>query len=269
MLPDRYPVAIWEPGPEWKQGYDFFTGYINQNLGYGVVVHSAEGSYAGAISVLRGPKYVSWTLFFPKLGPPIQHYSLNAITWHCGRYGDDGGQVAGNGCLVGCEVEGKAGEGLTQNQIDHLILFLKWYWKARGLGEPSRPDKEQTFPTRSIPLILDDELWAHNEISATKCPSGRIPWRLLIEGMVATEEPSEWEIFSRGLEVELQYFHRVRRLAQDIDIEAVYLELFWRRDASLPPIDHEVFKRVRGLCQQMMAAISDLHARCQIADRHK
>lgn len=261
MLPDCYPEAIQEPGPDWKQGYSFFRGYINQNLAMGVVIHSAEGSQAGAKSVLHGPRYVSWTLFFPKIGKPLQHYSLNAITWHCGRYGDDGGQVAGNGCLIGCETEGKAGEPLTQNQLSHLITFLKWLWKVGGLNEPSRPAKTQTFPTRSIPLILDDELWEHNEISATKCPSNRIPWSTIILAMADLLEPSEWEQYTKALMVELQYFDRVLRLNHQLANKRQCLVACWRRSSAEPPLDHEVFKEVRALCQQMMGAIGDLHSR--------
>lgn len=267
MLSDRYPVAIYEPGPEWKQGYDFFTGYVNQNLGMGVVIHSAEGSKAGAKSVLHGPRQASWTLFFPCVGPPIQHYSLNAITWHCGRYGDAGGQVAGNGCLIGVECEGKAGEPLTQNQITHLIAFLVWLWKVGELNEPSRPAKGQTFPTRSIPMIMDDELWEHNEISATSCPSERIPWQGLIDGMKFMTEPSEWEAFTRHLNQELQYFHRIETLNESLRHRKLELIAVWRRSSDEPPLDHAVFKEVSALCQQLMAATTDLYYRCQGQDR--
>lgn len=269
MLPDRYPDAVYTPGPEWKQGYDFFVGYANQNGGMGVVIHSAEGNMAGLGGVLHGPRQASWHLTFPKFGVPIQHYSLNAITWHCGRYGDDGGQVAGNGCLLGIECEGKAGEPLTKNQVARLTAFLEWYWKAKGLGEPSRPLTEQTFPTRSIPLILDDELWEHNQISATDCPSDRIPWRVLIEGMAVAEQPSEFERYVKLLQLELQYFDRPLELSYRLEALSVQLVAVWRHSDTEPALDHDIWKEVRALCQQMMAAIGDLHARCTIADRHK
>lgn len=269
MAPSRYPGAEWRPGPEWKQGYDFFGGRVNHNLGKGVAGHSAEGSYQGCLAVLDGPRQASWTLTFRKVGPPVQHYDLNAITWHCGRYGDAGGQVAGNGCLLGVECEGKAGEPLTQNQVNELTAFLKWYWKVHELGEPSRPDKEQTFPYLPIPRILDDELWEHNEISSTDCPSGRIPWQTLIEGMTMASQTEEWAIYQKGLEAEYQYIDRVLAEAEELARLKARLTVRWRPGPHYPVLDGETFKLIGGLCLRMKAASNDLYGRCVIQGRDK
>jgi len=263
-----YPEADRYPGPAWKQGYSFFRGYVNNNLQLGAVGHSAEGTYAGCLAVLLGSRRVSWTLTLRKYGRPVQHYPLSAITWHCGRYGDDGGGVAGNACLIGIECEGRKGEPLTDNQVYWLIKVLEWCGKVNGWTEISRPSKEQTFPHRSIPLIKDDELWEHNEISATECPSGRIPWPVIIEGLTMPTQEQEWETYHKGLAVELYYFTRVIELTSKVDSLMIELVAVWRPGTSYPILDHAIFKELKGVLIQLQAAVKDLHGRCMIAGRN-
>lgn len=262
-----FPDAIQSLGPDWKQGYTFYRGYMNEHLGKGAVLHSMEGSYLGALSVLHSDRQASWTFSVRKRGLPVQHYPINSITWHCGRYGDDVGIYAGNASLLGIEVEGAKNEPLTPNQILWLQDILQWYWRIKRLGPPSRPEAWQTYPTTSTPYIKDDELWEHNEISATDCPSGRIPWDTIIKGVMVAEQPTEWEQYTHLLTIELQYFERVRALADDILTSERRLIAVWRRSSADPPMDHCVFQDVRALCSQMKAAITDLEGRCRIAGR--
>ena len=151
------------PGPSWKVGY----GTGDRRLGEieGVVDHSEEGSQAGAYTVLDGPEQSSWTFSLPKVGEPIQHYSLEQITWHAGLPGDrrQDTSLIGNLTLVGKEHEGKAGEPWTQNQV---------YWSAK-IDVALR----QLCPAFGAnPPTLRKNMWEHRWLSATSCPSGRNPW---------------------------------------------------------------------------------------------
>ncbi|KKN25153.1 hypothetical protein LCGC14_0887620 [marine sediment metagenome] len=151
------------PGPEWKQGYG--TGPRTLVQIEGVVDHSMEGPMAGAYSVLNGPRQSSWTFSIPKVREPIQHYPLKAITWHCGLPGDRRADTSliGNLTLVGKEHEGRAGEPWTENQI---------FWSAK-IDVALR----RLCPTFGAnPPTLRLNMWEHNWLSATSCPSGRNLW---------------------------------------------------------------------------------------------
>ncbi len=151
------------PGPEWKQGY----GTGNRTLAQieGVVDHSMEGSLAGAYSVLDGPRQSSWTFSLPKVGEPVQHYSLEKITWHAGLPGDrkQDTSLIGNLTLIGKEHEGVEGEPWTENQI---------HWSAKI--DVALRHLCPTFGAN--PPTLRKNMWEHNWLSATSCPSGRNPW---------------------------------------------------------------------------------------------
>ncbi len=152
------------PGPEWKTGYG--TGDRTLAQIEGVVDHSMEGTMAGAYSVLDGPRQSSWTFSIPKVGEPVQHYSLEKITWHAGLPGDrrQDTSLIGNLTLVGKEHEGKVGEPWTENQI---------YWSAK-IDVALR----QLCPAFGAnPPTLRLNQWEHNWLSATSCPSGRNPWQ--------------------------------------------------------------------------------------------
>ena len=151
------------PGPEWKTGYG--TGDRTLVQIEGVVDHSQEGTQAGAYSVLDGPRQSSWTFSLPKVGEPVQHYSLEKITWHAGLPGDrrQDTSLIGNLTLVGKEHEGVAGEPWTENQV---------YWSAR-IDVALR----QLCPAFGAnPPTLRLNQWEHNWLSATSCPSNRNPW---------------------------------------------------------------------------------------------
>ncbi len=151
------------PGPEWKVGYG--TGDRTLVQIEGVVDHSEEGSQAGAYSVLDGPEQSSWTFSLPKFSEPIQHYSLEKITWHCGLPGDrrHDTSLIGNLTLVGKEHEGIAGEPWTENQTHwsaKIDVALRQLCPGFGANPPT--------------LRLNQ--WEHNWLSNTSCPSNRNPW---------------------------------------------------------------------------------------------
>ena len=162
------------PGPEWKTGYGMGDRTLAQIEG--VVDHSMEGSLAAAYGVLDGPRQASWTFSIPKVGEPIQHYSLEKIPWHAGV-------KWGNVSFVGKEVEGKAGEPWTANQI---------FWSAR-IDVALR----QLCPAfGGNPPTLRLNQWEHNWLSATSCPSGRNPWEekfALINELEDGMNDKDWE----------------------------------------------------------------------------
>ena len=151
------------PGPEWKQGYG--TGDRTLAQIEGVVDHSMEGPLPAAYTVLDGPAQSSWTFSLPKVGEPIQHYEIEKITWHAGLPGDrrHDTSLIGNLTLIGKEHEGVAGEPWTENQT---------YWSAR-IDVALR----QLCPAFGAnPPTLRKNMWEHNWLSSTSCPSGRNPW---------------------------------------------------------------------------------------------
>jgi hypothetical protein len=151
------------PSRDWKTGYG--TGDRTLAQIEGVVDHSMEGSMAGAYSVLDSSAQSSWTFSLPKAGEPIQHYSLEKITWHAGLPGDrrQDTSLIGNLTLVGKEHEGVAGEPWTENQLHwsaKIDVACRALCPAFGANPP----------------ILRKNMWEHRWLSATSCPSGRNPW---------------------------------------------------------------------------------------------
>lgn len=160
----RYPVAIWRPTD--KHGYP--NSYTH--LQNGVVIHSAEGSLAGALSVLDGPRQASWHFFITKTGEVYQHVDTDNIAWTNGGFD-------ANRLFWGIECEGVEGEPLTEPQFDALVGVLRWLWDVHQVGAPVR----------------QETMWEHNEMTQfgsapTSCPSGRIPWERLISELKPIEE---------------------------------------------------------------------------------
>ena len=123
-----------------------------------------EGSLAGAYTVLDGPEQSSWTFSIPKVGEPVQHYSLQKIPWHAGLPGDrrQDTSLIGNLTLVGKEHEGSAGEPWTANQTH-------WSAKIDVAMRALCPQYGKNPPTLRV-----NTFW-HTWLSATNCPSGRNP----------------------------------------------------------------------------------------------
>lgn len=152
----RYPDATWR-GTD-KHGYGDFDTHSHE----GVVIHSAEGSLAGAFSVLDGPRQASWHFFVTKTGEVYQHVDTDQIAW-------TNGSREANTKFWGVECEGVAGEALTELQFQALVQVVRWLWATYQVGA----------------AVRQETLWEHNEMTrygapATACPSGRIPWAALI-----------------------------------------------------------------------------------------
>ena len=149
----RYAQATWRVGPVSKLGY---TG-ATVRTGKGVVLHSAEGGLSTMMDILDSGARKSWCFSNPKSGPLLQHYEIEAVTWHAG--------YEANRLYVGVEHEGMAGELLTPTQIANDIELIRWL------------DRVEHWPGFERRLTL----WEHNEFMATACPIGRIPWASIVE----------------------------------------------------------------------------------------
>lgn len=164
--------ATRRPGPPQKVGYGSLlaTPLAEKE---GEVKHSMEGTLAGALGVLDNLNInSSWPLSVPKVGPPLQHYPLEALTWHAGVKGDrrQDTSLIGNLTLIGEEHEDYPTNALNANQI---------HWST----EISKEVRRLCPLMAARPPTLRVNLWEHNWLSATSCPSGLIPWATIIEGL--------------------------------------------------------------------------------------
>lgn len=126
------------------------------------MIHSAEGSLAGAFSVLDGPRQASWHFFVTKTGEVYQHVDTDEIAW-------TNGSREANTKFWGIECEGVVGEALTEPQFQALVQVVRWLWATHQVGA----------------AVRQETLFEHREMTrfgapATSCPSGRIPWAALI-----------------------------------------------------------------------------------------
>lgn len=158
-----FPKAVREPGHPQAHGY---AGEQEPGHKAGAVYHSAEGSIATMRSILASYGEPSWTFSNPKVGRLIQAYPVGYHTWA-------NGSLSANVRYVSCESEGVAGDGLTPSQVQNLIDLTCWLKRRFGW----------TGLARRV------ELWEHNELAQTACPSGRIPWDKIVAG--AREEDDE------------------------------------------------------------------------------
>ena len=175
---ERYPGAIWLPGPPNKAG-----GYSRGDRGpkRGEVKHSAVGSWDGMQGVLFGPRASSWQFSILKPGTVFQHYDVSVYTWH-GNDTDSDGDIEANFDLVGTEHEGgppgNESEPLTPEQVQASIDLSRWLAQTNGFNKWSR------YPDQSGWVLAE-----HNQVgnSPTACPSGRIPWDVILAALNETE----------------------------------------------------------------------------------
>src|SRR3990167_6093485 len=180
------PFCIKRPGPLNKRGYG---GIPTRTLAEveGEVKHSMEGYMGGAEGRLMAPltndpyTQASWHISVPKLGPPVEYFALEDICWHAGRPGDRrfDTSLLGNLTLVGIEHEDYPTNSLNANQIHWTI-------------EISKAIRRLCPRVAAKPPALRVNLWEHNWLSATSCPSGLIPWPTILaalkeEDMALTE----------------------------------------------------------------------------------
>lgn len=169
------PFAIRRPGPSWKVGYPGVAATALSEK-EGELKHSAEGPLAATLAMLDGGQTSSWTGTIAKDGRLFQHYPLEYITWHAGLPGDrrTDTSLIGNLTLFGWEHEGGGpnapGEPLTELQYQTTLRVSQFI-------------REKCLLVALRPPTLRGNLWEHRELSATSCPSGRIPWTRLIQDL--------------------------------------------------------------------------------------
>lgn len=151
MTETWYPSAQILRGPASKSGFPGRAGREDR----GAVVHSAEGYRAGLESrILDQGVALSWHFSVMMDGAVLQHYPIEVMCWHA--------RTPANYRYVGIECEGQA--ALAPAQLDALIKLLAWLSDADDW-----------------PLIARNvTLWEHNQFVATLCPSGRIPWEVIL-----------------------------------------------------------------------------------------
>ena len=177
------PLCLPEFGPPSKRGYGGVPTRALSEI-EGEVKHSMEGTVAGAVGRLMTPltndpyTHASWHFSIPKIGKPRQHYALEAICWHAGSPGDRrlDTSLVGNLTLVGIEHEDYPDNKLNANQVH-------WTTEITRAIRQLCPHVGAQPPTRRL------NLWEHRELSATSCPSGLIPWDIIIAALLA--EPEE------------------------------------------------------------------------------
>ena len=153
-----YPGAYQAPGPAGKV-------YPEGNTVEGVVLHSMQGSYEGALTVLMDESVTNtnryraacWHFSILRDGSVFQHYPLDAAPFHAGNGTD-------NKRLIGVEHEGgppgNLSEPLTEAQVTSGVALVLWIKEQAGW-----PD-----------LARHVRLLEHGEVYSTSCPNGRIPW---------------------------------------------------------------------------------------------
>jgi len=189
------PFAVRRPGPPSKQGYSL-APHRNLSEIEGEVKHSAEGGLNPLFGELdRLDRRASWHFSIGYDGVVYQHYPLEAITWHCGVAGDRSldTSLIGNATLIGEEHEGGGpnhpGEPLTGVQERASIAL-------------SRAIREICPHVGAAPPALRQNLWEHNWLSQTSCPSGRIPWDRILAALQEDEpmkdEDKAWVLAVSG-----------------------------------------------------------------------
>ena len=155
-----HPDCLWIPSPN----YGYPRGALKQLEGGGEFWHSMVGSLVAAKHRFLNPaEEASAHFLFPRNGIPTQMVDSDDASWHSGNY-------LANLYFHGFEFEGGApgnlSEPLTENQIEWGIKITRWLRDVHG--------SPQIYVRR-------ETLWEHNEVQATSCPSGRIPWERLIQ----------------------------------------------------------------------------------------
>lgn len=171
--------ADWHRGPASKLWPDL-------NQAAGVVFHSAVGTLQGVIDVVMGPLEKSVTGVVGYDGKLIQFYPVTASPWANGSH-------EANKLYLGFEFEGglvgNESEPLTPLQVDaaeHILRDLA-EWKGVPLSFWQRPST----------------LIEHNELIATACPSGRIPWDELLARLTPPPPSAPYMVERRWVEMNI------------------------------------------------------------------
>ena len=182
-----YPRAVQYRGPAWKHGY---PQYGRDSIKRGSVWHSAEGNSLDVMhDILDGSRRASWHFTVGKTPSDgvEQHYPLDANCWHAGDVDDDGA-VRANIDLVGIEFMGVAGEPLTSFQLTEGVAITQFCAGEMGF------DRFSLYPKQGFNWTLAE----HNMVSdiPTACPSGRVPWDLVLRMLTPKVEDGMLELVS-------------------------------------------------------------------------
>ena len=162
------------PGPPQKAGYPSAPSRTLDQI-EGEVKHSTEGPLLAALGELaKLSRRASWTFTVDTDGTAYQHYPLEAITWHCGVLGDHSRDTSlvGNLTLVGIEHVDRIG-GVQLDTLTPAALAA-----TKRITEDLR---RLCFLIAANPPTLRLNEWEHGWLSQTACPSGLIPWELILE----------------------------------------------------------------------------------------
>lgn len=161
-----YPAASWYPGPTLKRGYYSAAGELQTSSPKnGIICHSMVGSVDNALARLELSPWVprgdaSWQFSVTKTGKVLQHYDSLDVCWHAGSR-------VRNFLTIGIEheggPEGNESEPLTPAQLAASVDLVSWLCDQHGIP--------QVRDTNTLAGLLE-----HNQVYATACPSGRIPW---------------------------------------------------------------------------------------------
>jgi N-acetyl-anhydromuramyl-L-alanine amidase AmpD len=164
-----HPDCLWIPSPN----YGYPRGVLKQLAvkiqevnRSGEFWHSMVGSLVAAKHRFLNPaEEASAHFLFPRDGIPTQMVDSEDAAWHSGNY-------LANLHFHGFEFEGGApgnlSEPLTDNQIEWGIKITHWLRDVHNSPKI---------------YVRRETLWEHNEVQATACPSGRIPWARLISSL--------------------------------------------------------------------------------------
>ena len=183
------PFAVRLDGPRNKTGYPSIADRTLAQI-EGEVDHSTEGPLTAALGELQKlTRQASWHFTVPKSGPPLQHYPLESIAWHTGLPGDRSidTSLIGNLTLIGIEHVDWPDDTLNDNQL---------YWSV----ELTKTFRLLCPQVAAHPPTLRVNLWEHNWLSSTSCPSGLIPWPKKLAALEEEEmTPEERQWFSDQL----------------------------------------------------------------------
>lgn len=157
------PGAVWRPGPVGKKYWHTWMVSPVVNALEGVIVHSMDGPYSAALTVLddesvtpqNSYRAASWCISVLLDGTKVQHYQLEDSPFHAGSPGP-------GSRLLGVEVEGRHSAALTEPQVVAVKEIIDFVAELKG-WEPSRGE-----------AFHNKTLWEHREVGNTKCPLERM-----------------------------------------------------------------------------------------------
>jgi hypothetical protein len=184
---------IHDPGPSWKRNG-------GRNGGKGKIPHSAEGFWPYLQELLWKPeRRASWGASNLRDGRCFQHYSVWDQTWTSGA-------AYPNNNFFAFENEGVAGQPLTPAQTNNIIrigreLIALQHWK------PRRP----WGPQDTVASLYEHRECGRFGSEPTACPSGRIPWAVIVPALEEGEHmPTPEYVELKGADEDIKKWFAAR-----------------------------------------------------------